>query len=252
MDGGEFSALTYATHRFCNPFSPEMLERTMALCPLPPGAEGMDLGCGNGLVSLHLAETRALAMEAVDVSPHMLALARERIGGRGTPGSVTLREASADAVLSEGRRWPLVVATGSWGLVEGRPEPERILTRLRDAAEPGGYVLWGDPFLRREPPARLGMLLQSADYRPHAEYVAIGEAAGMTCLYAAVSSEADWDEYAWRIWANTLTWAEASPEHPDRVAVLGRASMMRTIHLEEGRETLAFGLYLFRVGDAET
>lgn len=246
MDGGEFSALTYATHRFCNPFSPAMLDRATALCPLPPGSAGLDLGCGNGLVSLQLAERRGFRMEAVDVSPHMLALARERVGDRGAPGSVALREAAAEVVLSEGRRWPLVVATGSWGLVEGRPEPERILARLRDAAQPGGGVLWGDPFLKREPPARLGMLLQTADYRSHAEYVAIGEALGMTCLYAATASDADWDEYAWRIWANTLAWAEAHPDHPNRAAVLGRASMMRTLQLEEGRETLGFGLYLFR------
>lgn len=246
MNGGDFSALTYSTHHFCNPFTPQMLARTLALAELPAGSAAVDLGCGNGMVALQLAETRGFNVEAVDVAPAMLALARQRIGDRGAPGSVTLREAAADVVLSDGRRWPLVVATGSWGLVEGKPEPERILVRLRDAAEPGGYVLWGDPYLRREPPPRLGMLLQTADFRPHAEYVAIGESLGMTPLYAATSSEADWEEYAWRIWTNTWRWAQTNPDHPDRAAVLTRAGMMRTIHLEEGWDTLGFGLYLFQ------
>jgi ubiquinone/menaquinone biosynthesis C-methylase UbiE len=246
MDAGEFSALTYATHHFCNPLSPETLDRTLALAELAPGAAALDLGCGNGMVALQLAERRGLRVEAVDVAPAMLALARARIGDRGAPGSVTLREASAEAVLAESRRWPLVVSTGSWGLVPGRPEPERIIAALAEVAEPGGYVLWGDPFLKQPPPMRLAMLLQAADYRPHAEYVAIGESLGLQPVYAAVSTDQDWDEYAWRIHANTLAWADANPDHPDRAAVLGRATGLRTVHLEEGRDTLGFGLYLFR------
>ena len=246
MDGGEFSALTYSTHHFCNPLSPETLDRTLALADSQPGDAAVDLGCGNGMVALQLAERRGLPVEAVDISPDMLALARARIGDRGAPGRVTLRQAASEDVLNEGRSWRLVVATGSWGLVPGRPEPERILARLAEAAEPGGYVLWGDPFIKGPLGPRLAMVLATADYRPHAEYVSLGEAAGLQPVYAAVSTEADWDEYAWRIHANTLPWAAANPDHPDRPAVLGRALGMRTIHLEEGRDALGFGLYLFR------
>ena len=245
MDGGAFSAISYATHHFCNPLSPQTLDRTLAFAALKPGDSAVDLGCGNGLLSLHLAERLGLHVEAVDIAPAMLALARERMGDRGAPGTVTLREASADAVLDEGRRWSMVVATGSWGLVPGKPDPERILARLAEAAAPGGYVLWGDPFLKKPPEMRMAMLLQAADYRPHAEYVAIGEAAGLEAVYAAVSTDQDFDEYAWRIHANVQAWAKANPDHPNRDAVLGRAVMLRTLHLEEGRDTLGFGLYLF-------
>lgn len=246
MDGGEFSAISYATHHFCNPLSPETLDRALAFVALQPGQAALDLGCGNGLVSLQVAERLGLAVEAVDIAPAMLALARARIGDRGAPGSVTLREASADAVLSEGRRWPLVVATGAWGLVEGRAEPERILARLAEAVEPGGYLLWGDPYLKQAPGPRMAMLLMAADFRPHAEYVALGEAAGLEPVYAAASTDADGDEYAWRIHANVVAWAAANPDHSQRGAVLSRAVMLRTLHMEEGRDTLGFGLYLFR------
>jgi SAM-dependent methyltransferase len=246
MDAGESSAIHYATHHFCNPLAPETLDRALAFVELAPGDAAVDLGCGNGMVALHLAERLGLAVEAVDIAPQMLALARARVGERGAPGSVTLREASADAVLSEGRRWKLVLATGSWGLVDGRPEPERILARLAEAAESGGYVLWGDPFLKAPPEARLAMLLQAADFRPHAEYVSIGEAAGLEPVYAAVSTDQDWDEYAWRIHHNTVAWARSNPDHPEAAAQVQRAQMMLTLHLEEGRQALGFGLYLFR------
>ena len=246
MTPGAYSAISYSTHHFLNPLTPETLDRVLGVAALRPGDSALDLGCGNGLVALHLAERYGLHVEGVDIAPEMIALARERIGDRGAPGAVTLRVASSDDALKEGRRARLVVATGSWGLVEGRPEPDRILRRLAAAAEPGGYVLWGDPFLKAPPPPRLGMLLNAVDYRPHAEYVALGEAAGLTCLYAAVSPDADFDEYVFRIYAAVETWLQANPDHPEAAQRGAYNTMVRDLHLQEGRDTLGFGLYLFR------
>ncbi len=246
MNQGEYSAISYATHHFCNPLSPETLERTLSYARLEPGAAALDLGCGNGLLSVHLAEQHGLHVEAVDVAPAMIELARERVGSRGAPGSVNLRVGSAEDALNEGRQLRLVVANGAWGLVPGRPEPERILRRLADAVEPGGYVLWGEPFLKKPLEGRMAMFYQAADYRPHAEYVAIGEAAGLSALYAAVSPDQDFDEYIWRIHANVLAFFDAHPDHPERDRRLPYNAMLRTLHLEEGRDTLGFGLYLFR------
>ena len=246
MNQGEYSAISYATHHFCNPLTPATLDRTLNLARLEPGGSALDLGCGNGLLALHLAERYGLHVEAVDIAEAMIALARERVGDRGAPGSVTLRVQSAEAALSEGRRFKLVVANSAWGLVEGRPEPDRILRRLAGAAEPGGYVLWGDPYLKKPPEGRMAMLLQAADYRPHAEYVALGEAAGLRPVYAAVSSDQDFDEFAWRLHANVVAFFDAHPDHPERERRLAYNTMLRTLHLEEGRDTLGFGLYLFQ------
>lgn len=247
MTPGEFSALSYATHHFCNPLSPETLDRTLAFADVPAGGTALDLGCGNGLLSLHLAERLGLHVEAVDIAEAMIALARERVGDRGAPGSVTLKVASAGSVLDEGRQADLVVANGAWGLVDGKPEPERIFARLATAAKPGGYVLWGDPYLKKPLDGRLGMILgATVSYRPHAEYVAVGEQVGLQPVYAATSPEQDFDEFAWRMRKNIFDYFARHPDHPERDQRLAYSDMLLKLHLEEGREMMGFGLYLFR------
>ena len=248
MTPGAYSAISYATHHFCNPLSPETLDRTLAFARLTPGDTALDLGCGNGLVSLHLAERYGLSVDAVDIAPEMIALARERVGERGAPGAVRLRVASAAEAVETTTPVRLVVATGAWGLVEGRPEPERILRRLAAAVEPGGYVLWGDPFLKAPPPERLAAVLSAVDYRSHAAYIEIDEAAGMRCLAAEVSPDADFDDYIFRMHDAVRAWLDAHPDYPQAAQRRMYNAMMRDLHLEEGRATLGFGLYLFRVG----
>lgn len=245
MTPGAYSAISYATHHFCNPLSPATLDRVLAFADLRPGDTALDLGCGNGLLALHLTERYGLAVDAVDIAPEMIALARSRIGERGAE-TVSLRIASADAALGEGRCLRLIVANGAWGIVEGRPEPERVLARLRDAAAPGGYLLWGDPFLKAPPPPRLAMMLQAVDYRSHAEYVAIGEAAGLRLVYAAVSPDQDFDDYILRIHAAVERWFDAHPDHPEAPRRRMHNRMVRDLHLQEGRDALGFGLYLFQ------
>lgn len=246
MTPGQYSAISYATHHFCNPLSPATLDRTLALADLSPGQTALDLGCGNGLLALHLAERYGLRVSAGDIAPEMIDLARVRVADRGAPGSISLRTISNAEALAEADAPGLIVANGAWGVLEGRPEPERVLARLAQAAPPGGYVLWGDPFLKSEPPARLRMLLQAVDYRPHADYVAAGEAAGLKLRYAAVSPEQDFDDYILRIFTSVERWFEDHPDHPEAERRLTHNRMVRDLHLQEGRNALGFGLYLFQ------
>ena len=87
----------------------------------------------------------------------------------------------------------------------------------------------------------------AALYAGHADYVAAGEAAGLTPLYAAVSSEQDWDEYAWRYASAVEAFAAANADEPAAAVMRERIAGWRKMYLLEGRETLGFGLYLFGV-----
>lgn len=64
--------------------------RSLALSWLPPSLAGLrilDAGCGPGQVSMELAR-RGAHVVAVDLSPNLLDLARERIGGEPLAGSI--------------------------------------------------------------------------------------------------------------------------------------------------------------------
>lgn len=239
--------IAYAEMGVCNPLSLAALDRVLDQARLPRGARTLDLGCGNAAVSIHLAERHGLSVEALERSPAVCALARERLGTLQGAGTVTLHQAASADFLPAQAPFDLIVALGASSVVPGPPEPGKVLATLRPHVKPGGWLLWGDPFLRREPSAQLTMMLGPyAAYLSNADNVAAGESAGFRCRYAAVSPEQDWDDYYWAINAAVERWTEADPSDPDIEDVRMRARIMRTIHLMEGRETLGFGLYLFR------
>jgi len=103
------------------------------------GGPILEIGCGTGRVALPLAKV-GFSVVGVDVSPSMLAVAREKVDAAGVARKVTLVRADAlDLKLS--RRFPLAfVALNSFGHFSEPGEPERALARIREHLEPGGLL----------------------------------------------------------------------------------------------------------------
>jgi len=246
---GKFTYLSYRRHRICNPFSFEMLERTLSYAHLNPGDVAFDLGCGNAVIAAWLAEQRGLNVKAVERFEAVADLARETVDAVEGPGAVDVIVGTAAPFLEQAGRCRLLVAIGTVNLLPDAREPADVFAALKGSIEPGGYLLWGDPFWKTEPGDRLKMIFANERYQTHAGYVAAGEAAGLVPIYAAVSSEADWDDYSWRVNTSVEDWIAENPADPDAPAFKARVNMMRTVYLEDAREQMGFGLYLFRVPD---
>jgi len=109
-------------------------------------------------------------------------------------------------------------------------------------------LLWGESHWRRDPSDMMRLLLgpTAAVYGSHAEYVRAGEAAGLLPLYAVAASEHEWDEYTWRYTTAIETHLRDHPDDPDAAELHNRAQGWRALYLHEGRDTMGFGLYLFR------
>lgn len=108
--------------------------RALLLGGLPaPPANVVDLGCGTGTLALLLAQ-QGYAVDAVDFSPAMVALARDKVAGSsarvrlGDAGDPGLAPASVDVVLCRHVLWAL-------------PDPEPALQRWVRALRPGGLLL---------------------------------------------------------------------------------------------------------------
>lgn len=246
MGPGKFTYLAYRRHRICNPYSFDLLERTLSLAELKAGDVAFDLGCGNAVVAAWLAERFGMAVKAVERFEPVADLARATVATVKGPGAVEVVVSAAAPFLAEAGRCRLLVAIGTVNLLADAREPKDVFAALGDSIEPGGYLLWGDPFWRREPSAGLKAMFVNERYQTHAAYVEAGEAAGLTPLAAMVSSDQDWDDYSWRMIASVEDWAAENPDDPDAPAFRAQIGAMRKIYLEEARETLGFGLYLFR------
>jgi hypothetical protein len=198
-------------------------------------------------MALHLAERYGVTVEAVDRSAIMLDLARERAKAQGAGRRLSFHQAESMDYLAGAEPCDLLVAVGAGMLVPGAADNVAQLSALASGVKAGGRLLWGETFWRKAPSERLRQASGpvAALYASHADYVAAGQAAGLTPLYAAVSSDQEWDEYAWRYSTAVESYAAAHPSDPGAAAMRARIAGWRALYLAEGRDTLGFGLYLF-------
>lgn len=246
MDPALVGHVSYRRHRICNPMSLAQLQRTLAFTDLATGDRAVDLGCGNGVVACWMATHYGLGLTGVERFAAVADLARaeaERPLGR---GRVTIVEGAAGDYLPGAGEHRLVSALGAVELFPGLRRPAEAMAALVPSIAPGGWLLWGDPFWKRPPSPALAQVFGAESYESLSGWAAAGEAAGLSVRHVAVSEEADWEEFFWRMNASMEDWARENPDSPDAAAMLGRAAMLRRLYLEEQREGMGFGLYLFQ------
>jgi ubiquinone/menaquinone biosynthesis C-methylase UbiE len=246
MDLLKLSAIAHSSHHFSSPVSVETLDRVLAVSGLVHGSRVIDVGCGPAAMAAHLAERYGVRVEAVDRSAVMLDLAKGRMRGA-AKDRVSFHQAESMDYLATVEPCDLLMAVGCGVLVPGAADNAAQLKALAGAVKPGGRLLWGETFWRKPPSDMLRTATGpvAALYASHAEYVAAGEAAGLTPLYAAVSSDQEWDEYAWRYSTAIEGYAAVHPDAPEAPAMRARIAGWRQLYLAEGRETMGFGMYLF-------
>ncbi|NVK13579.1 MAG: methyltransferase domain-containing protein [Rhodobacteraceae bacterium] len=110
-----------------------------ALAPLP-GDRILDLGCGNGLLTLELA--RAVGPQGhvtgLDASPDMLAAARQRLQGR---ANTTLTESDAATLPFEAESFDKAVSVQVFEYITSR---RPVLRAVHRVLQPNGRLVVGD------------------------------------------------------------------------------------------------------------
>jgi ubiquinone/menaquinone biosynthesis C-methylase UbiE len=158
---------------------------------------------------------------------------------------VTWVERDASRLDARPASFDLAVCIGSTHALGGYPETLRALAGL---VRPGGHVLVGQGYWKRDPdPEYLARLGTTPDeMTAHEGNVTAGVAAGLEPAGAWTSRVEDWDRYE-SLYAETVErFAAAQPEDPDTPAMLERIRGWRETYRRWGRDTLGFGLYLFR------
>jgi SAM-dependent methyltransferase len=229
MERADYTRLAHAGMTIMNPLPPAKLDEVLALLDLPERARVVDLGCGKGDLLARIVGRYDVDAVGIDRDAQLLAEA--------PPG---IRVIAADIQLWDRGR-------GAFDLVASVGSPAR-LSSLAELVRPGGLVLYGDGYWRREPSAGyLEALGADADeLSDYAGTIRRGAELGLTPLYAVSASVDDFDRYEWSWSRNGERYAAAHPGEPGVDAFLEwiRAGRRRYVELG-GRETLGFGLFLF-------
>jgi len=137
-----------ASHRIHNPFTDEKLATLGRALSPAPGSSVLDLACGTGELLCTWARDLRLTGTGVDLSTVFIASARARAAELGVADRVTFVHGDASGYVASqpagiasclGATW---IGGGAAGTV----------ALLRRSLAPGGMMLIGEPYWRREPP----------------------------------------------------------------------------------------------------
>ena len=241
----KYFGVTHADHVVCNPTSPDRLDECIALLDLEPGAVVWEAACGKGEFLIRVVERYGASATGIDISPYEIPVARARAKERVPDADLRLIEADAASQPADAESVDLAICLGAswiWGGHRG------TLRELRRITRPGGSVLVGEPYWIHDPdPAYLAASELTADICSTIDgNLAIGREEGLTPLYVMPSRLEDWDRYEFLQLRAAERYALANPSDPDVPELLERARRERDEYLRWGRETLGWGIYLFR------
>jgi SAM-dependent methyltransferase len=230
MERADWSRLAHAGMTIMNPLPSEKLDEAIEAMGYVNGSMAIDLGCGKGEL-LRRLEPSYVQGVGVDTSAELLAEAREHSDFEFVQADATTYQTAQVFHIAASIGGPVT------------------LERLAGFVGGGGYVLYGDGYWRQPPSAAYLDALgatedELADY---AGTIRIGEELGLTPLYAVTATVEEFDRYEWRWSLNGERYAAEHPDEPGVGDFLGWIRNGRRRYLElGGRDTLGFGLFLFR------
>lgn len=247
MDRRKLSAISHAGLQLCNPISAAKVERILDSLDLKNGDKVADFGAWKCELLIRLIERYHVSAVAIELLESFLQEGRENASGRVSTDSLQFICQDARQFLRDNpaEQYKFTICNGSTGAFGGlTPTLEALKRHTFD----GGYLLIGELFWKQKPsPAYLHAFgVMENEYLSHFENIKTAEAMGLTPLMAVTANDDEWDNYEWQGIRATENYCHANPEDPDCEAMLNIKRNWRDLYLQWGRDTLGYGLYLFR------
>ena len=246
MDKSRYSWIAHGQLPVWNPCGVSHLQRYVEQLRLRDGSGILDIGCGRGhLLNLILSQYNACGI-GIDSSPYAIAEAARSAAHLIAAGRLTLVERAFEANDYAAASFDLVVCIGSTHASGGYVGLLKTARRLLRA---GGMLLVGEGYWKRAPSADyLAFLHATADeHGNHQDNQTTGISEGFDLLACSECSQEEWDAYEEHYARNVEGHVRANPHDADAQAMLERIRAWREAYLRWGRDTLGFGLYLFRL-----
>ena len=225
-------------HEIQNPTSAEKLVLLGERIGLGPHSRVLDIASGRGGPALLLARTFECTVDGIELSPDFHAVAVGRAAERGLSQLVAFRLADASQEELPGAAFDAALCLGASFVYGGL---DRTIDALAPAVRPGGYVVVGEPYWRKQP--------LPADYEERdepftslEETVHLFERTGLRVVSVIASSEDDWDRYETLHWLAVEEWLVTNGDDPETDEIRARSGHWKRVYLRHGRDHLGWAI----------
>ncbi|WP_327654406.1 SAM-dependent methyltransferase [Streptomyces sp. NBC_00483] len=243
MDLPRIFTVRESSHRIHNPFTPGKLAVLGRALHLAPGTRMLDLASGSGEMLCTWARDHHVTGTGVDISTVFTEKARARAAELGVAERVAFVHGDAsghvadepvDVAACVGATW---IGNGVAGTVD----------LLAKSLRPGGLMLIGEPYWRREVPdedtARACHASGKDDFLPLPELIERFGGLGYDVVEMVLADQDSWDRYQAAQWLNLRRWLDGNPE--DELAAEVRAELTTgpARYARYQREYLGWGVF---------
>lgn len=245
MDHFRFTTIAHNRLKILAPLSSAKLQAVLDLLPLRAGERVLDVGCGKGEMLLRSSESFKVHGVGLDTNPAFVEDTRSEARRRRLTKYVDFRCEKFDVAQFEDERFRAMICCGS---AHAMGDYVGTLKTARQLVEIGGYLILGHTFWKRGPEdAYLKFLgAKIEDEQTHSENAARAARFDWVDLYSTAASLDDWDHFEGLYSLGVESHVAANPDEPDSSQLLDRSRRWRSAYRRWGRDTLGFGIYVFR------
>lgn len=231
-------------HLIHNPFTAGQLAVLGQALNQPPGTRILDLACGSGEMLCTWARDHRYTGTGVDISTMFIASAHRRAAELNVADQVTFLHGDAsnhvaaepvDVAACLGATW---IGNGVAGTV----------SLLRRSLRPGGLMLIGEPYWRREPRDEATLAACHArtkdDYRPLPELMGHFGDLGCDVVEMVLANQDGWDRYVAAQWLSIRRWLDQNPDDELTAEMRAELTTAPVNHVRYQREYLGWGVFV--------
>lgn len=247
MDKNKFSAIAHQNHTFYNPINEKKIDKVIELLALKDNDKVIDIGAGKGEILLRIIERYQSKCTAIEKYAYFTEQLQVNAQSRGISNNIKIITEDANVALERlNDPFDVAICIGSTHALGGLHE---TLDILRKCVKKGGYVLIGEGYWKQQPSKEYLEALggaEESEFRSHSENVMLGEKVGLIPVWSYTTNDDEWDEYEWLYAMSIENYCYENPDDPDKDAMLQKIRTWKSTYLKWGRDTLGFGIYLFR------